>query len=284
VLDLTGLLYYHARMYDPNLGRFVSADSVVPGSASGSMDGVALRPLTVDFHEPGFVSSLNSENQQGFWFQMSNEQRQKAGSPWGPANPQALNRYSYVQNNPLKYTDPTGHTVYLSKEQAASFSRYLVQLADLLTSNEGHPSQDALDLAKNTIRWASGALLRVIRNLIETILGDPKTLRWKKISKIRELSDRIDEVNAEGSLGVAIGGGANAGYDYNIWVMNRSNGKNMKQVEFGWFLYFATFGGDSIFNIGAAYVGKATDGWHFVDDADGKYFHSDTCPEDSTGC
>jgi len=27
----------------------------------------------------------------------------------GPANPQALNRYSYVQNNPLKYTDPTGH-------------------------------------------------------------------------------------------------------------------------------------------------------------------------------
>jgi RHS repeat-associated protein len=26
-----------------------------------------------------------------------------------PANPQSLNRYSYVLNNPLKYTDPTGH-------------------------------------------------------------------------------------------------------------------------------------------------------------------------------
>ena len=26
-----------------------------------------------------------------------------------PANPQALNRFSYVYNNPLKYTDPTGH-------------------------------------------------------------------------------------------------------------------------------------------------------------------------------
>jgi hypothetical protein len=26
-----------------------------------------------------------------------------------PRNPQALNRYSYVLNNPLKYTDPTGH-------------------------------------------------------------------------------------------------------------------------------------------------------------------------------
>jgi hypothetical protein len=26
-----------------------------------------------------------------------------------PYNPQALNRYSYAQNNPLKYTDPSGH-------------------------------------------------------------------------------------------------------------------------------------------------------------------------------
>jgi len=55
--DATGLYFYNARYYSSTLGRFVSADSIVP--------------------ELG--------------------------------NPQALNRYAYVFNNPLKYVDPTGH-------------------------------------------------------------------------------------------------------------------------------------------------------------------------------
>ncbi len=53
-----GLYWYQSRAYDPEIGRFVSPDVVVP--------------------EPG--------------------------------NPQALNRYSYVYNNPLKYVDPSGHS------------------------------------------------------------------------------------------------------------------------------------------------------------------------------
>ncbi len=57
--ESTGLMYYGARYYDPALGRFISADPIVPN----------------------------------------------------PANPQDLNRYAYVRNNPLKYIDPTGHAV-----------------------------------------------------------------------------------------------------------------------------------------------------------------------------
>ncbi|MBA3945146.1 MAG: hypothetical protein H0X37_11355 [Herpetosiphonaceae bacterium] len=90
-------------------------------SASGgaaTLGGGSTTPLTVDFHEPGFVSQLNQHNavtgSMGFWFQLSSEEQRKAESPMGPANPQALNRYSYVLNNPLRYTDPTGHSVYIS--------------------------------------------------------------------------------------------------------------------------------------------------------------------------
>ena len=59
--NITGLGIYHyqSRFYSPKLGRFLSADSLVPN----------------------------------------------------PANPQDLNRFSYVRNNPIRYIDPTGHAV-----------------------------------------------------------------------------------------------------------------------------------------------------------------------------
>jgi RHS repeat-associated protein len=53
----TGLVYMNARYYDPTLGRFISADTVVPD----------------------------------------------------PGNPQALNRYAFVYNNPISNVDPSGH-------------------------------------------------------------------------------------------------------------------------------------------------------------------------------
>jgi RHS repeat-associated protein len=54
-----GIYHFNARFYSPTLGRFLSADTIVPGYT----------------------------------------------------NPQNLNRFSYTLNNPLKYTDPTGHWV-----------------------------------------------------------------------------------------------------------------------------------------------------------------------------
>jgi len=122
----TGLLYYGSRFYDPVWGRFTSADTIVPGMAIAAggalgtlgMDkNTSMKGLTVDYHEPGMALAVNGENQftfeKGFWFQLSNRDRQQSKTPFGPLNPQALNRYSYVVNNPLRYTDPTGHDIGL---------------------------------------------------------------------------------------------------------------------------------------------------------------------------
>ena len=56
MLDNVGLIHMNGRVYDPELGRFVSADPIIQA----------------------------------------------------PNNSQSFNRYSYVWNNPLSYTDPSG--------------------------------------------------------------------------------------------------------------------------------------------------------------------------------
>lgn len=122
-LDGTGLLYYHARYYDPVISRFVSPDSIVPGvedgkgGAADSIGAVQNHKLTVDFHEPGFISAVQKKHdllqEKGFWFQLQEEDRDEVKAPWGPSNPQALNRYAQVMNNPVRYTDPTGHVIPL---------------------------------------------------------------------------------------------------------------------------------------------------------------------------
>ncbi len=59
MLDL-GIYHYNARFYSPALGRFLSADTVVPGAAQS----------------------------------------------------QAYDRYAYVMNSPLVYSDPSGHNLW----------------------------------------------------------------------------------------------------------------------------------------------------------------------------
>ncbi len=134
-----GLYDYGARPYAPALGRFISADSIIPGAASGSGGGAAtlgydsqtrLTPLTVNLGE--FVAQINAENREilqfGAFFQWDARTRQEHNVPSGPSNPQALNRYAYCLNNPLRYVDPTGHsnvTIELTAEEARQLIDFL---------------------------------------------------------------------------------------------------------------------------------------------------------------
>jgi RHS repeat-associated protein len=70
--DSTGLYYYGARYYDPQVGRFLTRD-----------------PYTSLPDDSRAISSSE-------------------GIYMGYINPQDLNRYSYAENNPLKFNDPTG--------------------------------------------------------------------------------------------------------------------------------------------------------------------------------
>jgi RHS repeat-associated protein len=73
----TGNDYFGARFYASNLGRFLSADEFTGGPVD------ALSP-----NDPLPLGSLPYAN---------------------IANPQSLNKYTYVYNNPLRYVDPWGH-------------------------------------------------------------------------------------------------------------------------------------------------------------------------------
>lgn len=91
-----------------------------------------LTTLTTDFHE--FIGKVTQENQAvlqyGPFFQWSEKVRQDNPVPSGPLNPQALNRYAYCLNSPLRYVDPTGHAAYvLTKEQIEEFIKIFDTLA-----------------------------------------------------------------------------------------------------------------------------------------------------------
>lgn len=91
----TDLYYYNARYYDPTLGRFLQADSVIPSV-----------------------------------FQ-----------------PQTINPYSYVINNPLKYIDPSGHetmevAVHASRELHEAWQNELEERRDRVNNFGEHESHD----------------------------------------------------------------------------------------------------------------------------------------------
>ena len=46
-----------------------------------------------------------------------------------PGNPQSLNRFTYCLNNPLRYTDPSGHTVRSALDQIREHGEDIVSIA-----------------------------------------------------------------------------------------------------------------------------------------------------------
>src|SRR5205823_9528657 len=75
---------------------FVSADSIVTGAASGTS---VLGTVGAEQN-----ASLTVQYTTGATTTDNNARQAKTG----PKNPQGLNRYAYVLNNPVRYADPSG--------------------------------------------------------------------------------------------------------------------------------------------------------------------------------
>ena len=193
----------------------------------------------MDFHEAGFGVRLAGENTQGFWFQMSRQQRQQATPPWGTGNPQALNRYSYVNNNPLKYSDPSGHSVYLSEAEANKLAASLHSLADnfrdlyTVLSDLGEKGLIVIGslvagiVAKLGLTGVGAAIAASMGSAIVAaaavggFLGFLATLYWFA-ERVDNLADMITDANVPGGAGVAIGSYEKWGFDEHFAVLNRT--------------------------------------------------------------
>ena len=160
-------------MYDPVLARFVSADSVVPGASAMTMG-------------PDKASN-------------------------GPADPQQLNRFSYVSNNPVKNTDPTGHWL----ESAIDIASIAYDVYDI--SQNGLTLTSGLALAADVVSLAlpvvagGGAAVRAIAHADDVVgavaHADEAVDAARAVSKSDELVPASDLYFSQKGINWKTGGG-----------------------------------------------------------------------------
>ncbi|WP_321428562.1 RHS repeat-associated core domain-containing protein [uncultured Methanolobus sp.] len=113
-----------------------------------------------------------------------------------PFNPQALNRYAYTLNNPVKYNDPSGHYV----ETAIDLAFLAMDLNDIRTGNADKWTYIGLgaDVACALLPGATGGRLAV--NALEEAVthGDDLLAAGKAADNL------IDSADAIGDAGKAV--------------------------------------------------------------------------------
>jgi len=162
-LDTTGLYYYGARYYDPEIGRFISPDSIVQS----------------------------------------------------PFDPQTLNRYTYVRNNPIKYVDPSGHVWFIP------FIIAIVKAAVIGAAiGAGLAAITGGDIGKGALLGAlSGAVFAGVSSLAQTAMkfAITGTTQVSLIGGARATANIVSSVVAGGAAGAASAGISGADVGEGAW-------------------------------------------------------------------
>jgi hypothetical protein len=139
----------------------------------------------------------------------------------GPANPQALNRYAYVLNNPVRYIDPSGHSIYLSNREARAFASALNQVALELGSLSALQFDSAgiikylyekADLVGRAFNSTSQVFFKaIIVGLAEAVaagsifgIGIGAALCGAAAHSFAQLANEIEGLNGNSGVGIAI--------------------------------------------------------------------------------
>ena len=162
----------------------------------------------------------------------------------GASNTQTLNRYSYVLNNPMKYTDPTGH--WTPEEDPSDTRYYTRQYGAVGVSNTR--SKSASILRKLSLWHTAEALENVVKWHTYTItygrdrvtdLPTAGEAMMAVLKKAARYADGDTRIYAEDTNAVL------SGHDIDLWkyVWTRKV-DNSRDVEPN---YYATFEGSSGF-------------------------------------
>lgn len=102
--------------------------------------------------------------------------------PFTATDPQSFNRYSYVQNNPLKFLDPTGETLVILGEGADEFVRELEIASGFKLNRDAKTG--VVTIAK---RDASKATSKKLAKMLEKTIQPKATVKDKDTGKNKDI-------------------------------------------------------------------------------------------------
>ncbi len=149
-----GLDFFAARYYSSTQGRFTSPDEFTGGPDE-----------LYDFAE-------DASNNPTFYAELE--------------NPQSLNKYQYTYNNPLRYTDPTGHCVGVLRVLCTPAGQRAIERV----------GQRVIERATPYVATVVGAVAGAVARMGEGAPGDPSCPSCDGMSNTLEFQRRENEAAA----------------------------------------------------------------------------------------